>query len=259
MITADMRPERRHAQGEHLWQQVEKNLLRRIRNGQFEGSDRLPSENDLASQFGVNRHTVRQAIAGLVQRGVVFKRKGSGSYLVPDMVNYPIGERTRFSTNIALQGKVPSHTLLGTGERAVYGKIAAALKMRDGEMAIFLHLVGEANKLPISVAKTYLPADRFAGFGDLYRKTMSMTAALKEYGVPDYFRDVTRCVAHMPSKADARHLDQPTSIPVLLVETVDVDARSRPIVYHETLFAGERVQLVFGKGMAGRIADFSRE
>ena len=253
MIMTEMRLERRHTQGEHLWQQVEKDLLRRISNGQFEGSDRLPSENELASQFGVNRHTVRQAIAGLVQRGVVFKRKGSGSYLVPDMVDYPIGQRTRFSTNIALQGKVPSHILLAAGERAVYGKIAASLKMRDGEMAIFLHLVGEADKLPISIAKTYLPADRFAGFADHYRKTMSMTAALKEYDVPDYFRDITRCVAHMPSKADARHLGQPASVPVLLVETVDVDAQARPIVYHETLFAGERVQLVFGSSTSAQI------
>ncbi len=259
MNAADMRLERGHAQGEHLWQQVENILLQRIKSGQFEGGDRLPSENELASQFGVNRHTVRQAIAALVQRGVVFKRKGSGSWLVPDMVDYPIGERTRFSTNIALQGKVPSHTLLAAGERAVHGKIAAALKMRDGEKAVFLHLVGQADKLPISIAKTYLPADRFAGFADIYRKTMSMTAALRQYAVPDYFRDVTRCIAHMPSKADARHLDQPASVPVLLVETVDVDSESRPIVYHETLFAGERVQLVFGRSLSARIAEAPRD
>jgi GntR family transcriptional regulator, phosphonate transport system regulatory protein len=256
MIIANTHLERGHARGEHLWQQVEKILLQRIKNGHFEGSDRLPSENDLATQFGVNRHTVRQAIAGLVQRGVVFKRKGGGSYLVPDMIDYPIGERTRFSTNIALQGKVPSHTLLAVAERPIYGKLAAALKVHDGEKAVFLHLVGEADRLPISVAKTYLPASRFSGFGEVYRKTMSMTAALKKFDVLDYFRDVTRCVAHMPSKADARHLDQPESVPVLLVETIDVDSRSRPIVYHETLYAGERVQLVFGRAMsAARIAN----
>jgi GntR family phosphonate transport system transcriptional regulator len=260
MITALTRPERRHARGEHLWQQVEKILLQQIQTGHFEGSDRLPSENDLAVQFDVNRHTVRQAIAGLVQRGVVFKRKGGGSYLVPGMIDYPIGERTRFSTNIALQGRAPSHTLLAFGERLIYGKAAAALKMRDGEKAVFLHLVGEADKLPISVAKTYLPAGRFGGFGEVYRKTMSMTAALKKFDVLDYFRDVTRCVAHMPSKADARHLRQPESVPVLLVETVDVDSESRPIVYHETLYAGERIQLVFGSSAsAPRIADFSHE
>jgi GntR family transcriptional regulator, phosphonate transport system regulatory protein len=260
MITANIRLERGLARGEHLWEQVERVLLQRIKNGHFEGSDRLPSENDLAAQFGVNRHTVRQAIAALVQRGVVFKRKGGGSYLVPGMIDYAIGERTRFSTNVTLQGKEPSHTLLALREQPIYGKVAAALKMRDGEEAVFLHLVGEADKLPISVAKTYLPAGRFRGFGDVYLRTMSMTAALKRFGIPDYFRDVTRCVAHMPSKTDARHLKQPESVPVLLVESVDIDSESRPIVYHQTLYAGERVQLIFGKNVvAAGIADLSPE
>jgi GntR family phosphonate transport system transcriptional regulator len=255
MPTASVRLRRGQTRSEHLWQQVEKILLQQINNGHFDGNDRLPTEYELAAQFSVNRHTVRQAIAGLVQRGVVFKRQGGGSYLVPDMIDYPIGERTRFSTNIALQGKVPSHTLLAVAERPIYGKAAAALKIRDGEKAVFLHLVGEANKVPVSVAKTYLPASRFSGFGEVYRKTMSMTAALKKFDVLDYFRDVTRCVAHMPSKTDARYLNQPKSVPVLLVETVDVDSESRPIVYHETLYAGERIQLVFGRNMsAGRIA-----
>jgi GntR family phosphonate transport system transcriptional regulator len=106
--------------------------------------------------------------------------------------------------------------------------------------------VGEADQLPISIAKTYLPAGRFSGFGEIYRKTMSMTAALKAFDVLDYFRDVTRCIAHMPSREDARHLKQSQTVPVLLVEALDVDSKSRPIVYHETLYAGERVQLVFG-------------
>src|SRR3979409_1045833 len=158
---------------EPLWRQIELILLGQIRDGRFAGAERLPSEHDLALQFGVNRHTARQAIAGLVQRGVIFKRKGGGSYLVPGVIDYAIGERTRFSTNIALQGRAPSHTLLAFGERLIYGRAAAALKMRDGEKAVFLHLVGEADKLPISVAKTYLPAGRFGGFGEIYRKTMS--------------------------------------------------------------------------------------
>jgi GntR family transcriptional regulator, phosphonate transport system regulatory protein len=246
MISANFREQLRQAQGEHLWQQVESILLKLIRNGRFKQVDRLPSENELAAQFGVNRHTVRQAIAGLVERGVVFKRKGGGSYLVPEMIDYPIGKRTRFSTNITLLGKVPGHTLLAVGEQPIYGKVAAALKMRDGDEAVFLHLIGEADRLPISIARTYLPADRFAGFGEIYRKTMSMTVALKSFDVMDYVRAMTRCVAHMPSKDDARHLKQSQSVPVLLVEALDVDSEARPIVYHETLYAGERVQLVFG-------------
>jgi GntR family phosphonate transport system transcriptional regulator len=229
---------------EPLWRQIELTLLGQIREGRFAGAGRLPSEHDLALAFGVNRHTARQAIAGLVQRGVIFKRKGGGSYLVPGVIDYAIGERTRFSANLKLQGREPARSVIVADERPIHGKAAAALLMSDGALGIFIHLVGEADGIPITVAETYLPALRFPDFLVRYRETCSMTKALAHYGVSDYTREVTRCIARMPSPDDVRHLRQSESTPVLAVESLDVDADGRPIVYHETRYAGERVQFV---------------
>src|ERR1700760_5130883 len=163
---------------EPLWKQLEQTLLRDIQGGQFDGVGRLPSEHELAERFGVNRHTARQAIAGLVQRGVIFKRKGGGSYLVPGMIDYEIGERTRFSTNVALQGREPSRTLLEVSERKAQGRACAALEMADGETSIFIQVIGQADGIPISLGDTYLPARRFQGFAAIYRETLSITKAL---------------------------------------------------------------------------------
>jgi GntR family phosphonate transport system transcriptional regulator len=229
---------------EPLWRQIELILLGQIRDGRFAGAERLPSENDLAVQFGVNRHTARQAIAGLVQRGVIFKRKGGGSYLVPGVIDYAIGERTRFSTNITLQGREPAHTLIVVDERPVHGKVAAALQLADGDYAAYIYLIGEADEIPIAIGETYLAAKRFPGFGEKYKETYSMTKALAHYGVSDYKREVTRCIARMPSPEDVRYLRQSESTPVLAVESIDVDSAGVPIVYHETRYAGERVQFV---------------
>lgn len=44
--------------------------------------DRLPSERDLASFFGVSRNSVREALKGLESKGVLEIRQGGGSYLV---------------------------------------------------------------------------------------------------------------------------------------------------------------------------------
>jgi GntR family transcriptional regulator, phosphonate transport system regulatory protein len=233
---------------EPLWRQIELILLGQIREGCFAGAARLPSEHDLALQFGVNRHTARQAIAGLVQRGVIFKRKGGGSYLVPGVIDYAIGERTRFSTNLTHQGREPAHTLLVVDERPVHGKIAAALQISDGDHAVFVHLIGEADDIPIAVGETYLSAKRFPHFGEKYKETYSMTTALAHYGVSDYKREITRCIARMPSAEDVRYLRQSESTPVLAVESTDVDADGFPIVYHETRYAGERVQFVVRRG-----------
>lgn len=94
-------------------------------------------------------------------------------------------------------------------------------------------------------AKTCLPASRFAGFDEIC-KTMSETSSLRSFNVPDYLPHATRCVTYMPFRQDARRLKQSESKTVLLVEAIDVDAQSRPIVFHEMLCAGICRRLVFG-------------
>jgi GntR family phosphonate transport system transcriptional regulator len=227
-----------------LWKQVEAKLLEEIRHGRFRGLARLPAEHDLAELFGVNRHTARQALAELVQRGIVFKRKGGGSYLVPTMLDYEIGSRTRFSANIALQGREPSRHLLDIGQIAADAAVAEALALRADAPVIAIKAVGQADDVPISLSRTWLPAERFPGFEALYRTSMSITEALSHFGVDDYTRDVTRITARNPSEEDRHYLKQPATIPILAVESIDIDAGGRPIVFHETRFAGERVQFV---------------
>jgi GntR family phosphonate transport system transcriptional regulator len=243
-----MRPKPSAEPQEPLWKQLEQTLLQDIQGGRFDGIGRLPSEHELAERFGVNRHTARQAIAGLVQRGIIFKRKGGGSYLVPGMIDYEIGERTRFSTNVALQGREPSRTLLEVSERKAHARACAALEMADGEMSVFIQVIGQADGIPISIGDTYLPARRFQGFGAIYRETMSITKTLAEFGIHDYTRETTRVIARNPSQDEVRHLRQSAMTPILAVESVDVDRDRRPIVYHETRFAGERVQFVVKRG-----------
>ncbi len=231
-----------------LWKQIEAVLLQQVRDGRFKGTGRLPSEFDLAAEFGVNRHTARQAIAGLVQRGVLFKRKGGGSYVVPEMLDYAIGSRTRFTTSVMAQGREPAHTLLAVDERPANRKVAASLSLEEGASVIFISTIGEADDIPISVAETYLSAARFPGFGEKYGESFSMTKALAHYGVTDYKRDVTRCTARMPTPDDVKNLRQSDASPVLFVESIDIDMDGQAIVYHETRFAGERVQFVIRPG-----------
>lgn len=244
MTDARMPLDRDHGRREPLWQQMEAALLAEIRAGRFEAAGRLPSEQDLAERFGVNRHTARQALAGLVQRGLVFKRKGGGSYLVPGVIDYRIGDRTRFSANLALAGRAAGHSVIEIVEGPAHGRIAAALQIAEGAPVVLIRHIGEADGIPIAVGETYLPAARFPGFGARYRETLSTTKALAHYGVTDYRRDVTRIVARNPLPDDVLHLRQSAATPVLAVESLDVDADNRPIVYHETRFAGERVQFV---------------
>ena len=52
-----------------------------------EGRTRLPSEQDLCAEFSCSRQTIRAALDVLLQRGLIVKRRGAGSYLADDSFN----------------------------------------------------------------------------------------------------------------------------------------------------------------------------
>jgi GntR family phosphonate transport system transcriptional regulator len=76
----------------------------------------------------------------------------------------------------------------------------------------------------------------------------STTEMLMHFGVQDYIRASSRITTQMPSDETARLLKQPVTRPVLCVECLDVDMDGQPIKYGETVFCGDRIQLVVSTG-----------
>lgn len=64
-----------------LYQQVRKEVLAAIRNGEWQADETLPSENDLARRFGVSQGTVRKALDVLVVEDVLYRRQGVGTFV----------------------------------------------------------------------------------------------------------------------------------------------------------------------------------
>ena len=75
----------RQENGGWLYQQVINDLRGNIASGEYGVSSRLPSQVQLAGQFGVSQITVRRAIQELVDDGLLVARPGSGTYVAePD-------------------------------------------------------------------------------------------------------------------------------------------------------------------------------
>jgi GntR family hexuronate regulon transcriptional repressor len=64
-----------------LYQQVAGAIATAIDQGRYTAGQRLPSERDLAEEFGISRPTVREAMIALEIRGLVETRQGSGVYV----------------------------------------------------------------------------------------------------------------------------------------------------------------------------------
>ena len=72
-----------------LSDQVSKALKEKIRSGEWAENARIPSENELAEAFGVNRLTVRNALQKLNAMGIVETRAGEGTFVKQfDLLEY---------------------------------------------------------------------------------------------------------------------------------------------------------------------------
>ena len=61
--------------------QIKQTIKNRIINKVYKPGEKIPSENELADEFRVNRLTVRQAIFQLVQEGFLSTKRGSGTFV----------------------------------------------------------------------------------------------------------------------------------------------------------------------------------
>ncbi len=67
---------------QQLGSRLEDELLNYILRTPVDVGQKIPNEFELAEQFGVGRSTVREAVKGLVTRGILEVRRGAGTFVV---------------------------------------------------------------------------------------------------------------------------------------------------------------------------------
>jgi GntR family phosphonate transport system transcriptional regulator len=230
--------------GVSLWRQIADKILHAISTGDFPENAALPPEMALAERYGVNRHTVRSAIAALVQEGVLRAEQGRGTFVLSrKRLSYPIGARTRFSTGLQGQTSERHIVLLASSIEPAGQRVAEGLGLTRGTEVIRLETRGEADGRPISRATAWFDARRFAGIDRAMAETGSITASLSRLGIDDYLRQSTVLSARHADAADLADLDlQPGAI-VLVTVAVNVTPDGQPIQFSESRFPAERIEL----------------
>ncbi|MFU0507517.1 phosphonate metabolism transcriptional regulator PhnF [Pseudaminobacter sp. NGMCC 1.201702] len=231
--------------GVALWRQIADGIRAGIAGGLADETGRLPPEAELAERFGVNRHTVRAAIAALAHEGVLASQQGRGTYVRRQKrLVYPIGERTRFTAGIGEQARNTRSAMIGTAKEPATGWIAAALGVEMGGTVIRIESLGKADGVPVSRSTSWFDANRFDGIAELFSTTGSVTAALAKLGVADYRRVSTSIEARHAEETDTRELQLAPGAIVIVTRAVNCDLSGRPVQCSVTRFAADRVELV---------------
>ncbi len=228
--------------GVSLWRQIADQIRMEIADTQVE--TKMPAETVLAERFGVNRHTVRSAIAALVSEGVLRSEQGRGTFVTGRArLRYPIRRRTRFSSGLEGQAQNLKTALLSHATEPAGLKVAEALGLSSGDPVIRLETLGAADGVPVSRSSAWLDAARFGAIAKFLVERESMTLALAALGVSDYTRKSTVIEAVHASDEDCKSLKVSPGAIVLVTRLVDVDQSGKPVLFANTRFAADKVEL----------------
>jgi GntR family phosphonate transport system transcriptional regulator len=231
-----------------IWRAIAEALRGEIDAGQRRPGDRLPTEAALSRRFGVNRHTVRRALARLAEEGLVYSRRGAGAFVAARPTEYPIGSRVRFHANLRAAGRLPERRLTALETRAASAEEAEALALAPGAPVTVAEGVSLADGCPVAHFVSAFPADRLPGIEAALGALASVTEALARVGVADYTRAATRLTACLADSALAARLEIAPGAPLILSESVNAGPDGQPVEYGRTRFVGERVTLILDHG-----------
>lgn len=225
-----------------LWKQIANTLRAEIHAGHKPG-DRLPTEAQLATRFGVNRHTVRRALADLVADGVIQTRRGVGARVSATPTEYPLTRRMRFHRAISATGRVPGRRILSAQTQPANPVEAGALNLAVDDPVLRVEGLTLSDGIVIGHFRSSFPTTRLPGMARAIASGLGITDSLAACGVADHLRAWTRLSARAADQIIAGHLSLRPGDPVLRTEGVNADPQGTPVEYAVGHFAGERVTL----------------
>jgi len=234
-----------------MHQLIERWFIDAISTGEIAAGDKLPSEPELATSFGVSRMTLRQALTTLQSRGLLERVPGraGGTFILEPKVECDLTGLAGFTEQMQRAQRKATAKVVSAQAMPAPRLVSEALNLeRDAEVFEVVR-VRSANRQVLALERSYFPADPLAGFLE-HRLTGSL------------YRLLTRKYGHTPStaieylepatvtEADAELLDMPAGSAVMLIERTASTSAGMPIEFARDLFRPDRIRISVRSGLS---------
>lgn len=229
-----------------LYFQVEQALAQEISSGRIAIGTRLPTEPELAEQFGVSRSVIRQALTRLEQTGLVARRRGIGSFVAQkEPPSWQLqGSRGFFEDEVGRLGREVVSTVLRAEAVVLPPWAAAALRLEDGTRGVVLERLRYVDNLLTMYDLNYLPeefADAVVSLRAVAKHSLYETLRRAHGVTVATGRRTIDAVRAGSEFAELLEVDE--DAPLLFVEGVDLDAAFRPFDCYRTWLRPDRLKI----------------
>jgi GntR family transcriptional regulator len=228
------------------YQQIASSVKARISQGEWEVSEKLPSETVLSECYGVSRVTLRQALSLLEKDEIIAKYQGKGIFVIanPNLVVQDLSFPT-LETGKNKRAPIPSRILVIAEETAPIKKVKSRLLLNDGAPTIFLKRLFGSEGKAIGVNNVWFPKEMVPGFIENGLIDLSVSKTLRE----SYHYNITvidnQIEATKLDAANAQLLNSIYDAPALKIDSVHLLEDGRPVEFASTIWIGETTRFHF--------------
>ena len=216
---------------------LEKELTRFYQSGQY-----LPSEQSLAQQYDVNRHTLRRAIDELVLKGWLLRQQGKGVMVLSKPVRYPLHAGAKFTQNLQNVGAKPTSRVLSYIRSNANQQVADALQLEFASPILLIKTLRFIDEIPISIVFHHLClGDHELKLSEY--KSGSLHQYLQQHCAISLQRQQTIIGAKQANSEDCACLQIDATHPLITLQTVNVDQQIQPFEFSISHIRSELVEL----------------
>jgi GntR family transcriptional regulator len=226
-------------QGLSAHTQIEAEIARRIERGILRPGDQIPPERELVEQMQVSRMTLRQALTRLVDRGLLERQRGRGTFVREPKLVHSLSSLTGLHGELLSQGITPTARLLTSAEIPAPPAVANLLEVAEGYPVYCITRLRLGAGVPIAHETSYFPAHIVPGLLEEDLESGSIYKLMERYAARPV--GAKQSLEPVVARADeAALLEIAPGSPVMLIERIARDARDRAVEYAKDIYRGDR-------------------
>jgi len=226
------------------YQQLYEILYEKIYCSEWQPGDQIPAEPELISRYQVSRSTVRIVLDMLVNKGLIYRQRGKGTFVSKPSVEQALVRIVNFTQDMQQRGITPSSKVISSETLPAPKDIAEKLAVSLDEQLVMLKRLRLGNNEPMGLEESYLVHRHCPGILERhdYSKYSLRESISQDYGI-QWLRasQVIRAVNASPEMS--RLLDIPSRSALLLIERVTYSKADTPIEFLRIYYRGDRYSL----------------
>ncbi|HHY34400.1 MAG TPA: GntR family transcriptional regulator [Firmicutes bacterium] len=223
-----------------LYYQIAQALRERIKKGEWLPGHRVPPEHELTQEFGVSRHTIRQALASLERDGLIYRQAGLGTFVRSEKYSYPLSFLQGFTEQMEERGLKPSSRVLTLQKRLPEPFLRSSLALPVGREVYELKRLRLANCEPIALETMFLPVTLVPGLEQKDLEKISIYRFVEDDLGLKIIGATQTIEAERPPEDVARFLGLPVDGLTLRMKNVTYLENMRPLCFVDCYYRADR-------------------